>query len=716
MSGAALKISPTLAAALAYAARNWRVFPLHSARDGKCSCRDDACTSKGKHPRNSNGCTGATTDTAQIHQWWAQWPDANVGVATGAGLVVIDIDPRHNGDESLGALTQQYGPFPETPRVLTGGGGQHIYLSSAVPIRSSAGKLGEGIDVRGEGGYVVAPPSVHETGTAYAWDLGADLDMPLAPAPAWLPARTPERTSSVQPVADAVIEGGRNSYLTSRAGVMLRAGMSEAAIVAGILEENSARCRPPLDEKEAQKIAQGVARRYPPGPLAHTNTPSRQARFEIGSHAEMGERLVSILTTGADTAHGEGNFWRCRDGIWEVMDDDDLTSITLQFDGLPVGPSGKKHIALNAGTAASVIKYARSILRTAHATIDFANAPRGVAVRNGFVRVTDGVVTLEPLTPEHYARHRLDCEYVPGGTELVDAFVAELFGDVTEDEQQARAATIQEFIGACLVGDAPKYQRALVLFGGGGNGKSELLNAVRALFPKHARASLSPQDWGKPFRLSLLHGARVNLVNEMPSRDILEGDIFKAVITGDEVIAERKFKDPIHFIPEAGHIFAGNILPGVGDATDGFWRRILVVPLSRDFEASATRRTEAGLELARNHLGALLSWALEGAAARQRATAYTIGDSSREIAAEWRDESDPVRSWIQESRWPGYAPAMTLYEQYKAWSAPRGFGLMSVHTFGRRLIASRLVRKKKSMGINQYECVSGRIGGIEGAF
>lgn len=711
MSGAALKVSPTLAAALAYAARNWRVFPLHTARDGKCSCRADDCKSKGKHPRNSNGCTGATTDTAQIHQWWAQWPDANVGVATGNGLVVIDIDPRHNGDESLAALE----PFPESPRVLTGGGGQHIYLTTAVPIRSSAGQLGPGIDVRGDGGYVVAPPSVHESGREYLWDLGADLDLPLAPAPAWLPTRTPERRSASQPVADAVIEGGRNSYLTSRAGVMLKAGMSEAAIVAGILEENAARCRPPLDEKEAQKIAQGVARRYPAGPLAYTPGTTK-TRFEIGSHAEMGERLVSILTTGADTAHGEGNFWRCRDGIWEVMDDDDLTSITLQFDGMPVGPSGKKHIALNAGTAASVIKYARSILRTAHATIDFANAPRGVAVRNGFVRVTDGVITLEPLSPEHRARHRLDCDYTPEGTGEVDAFIAELFSDVTESEAIARATTIQEFVGACLVGDAPKYQRALVLYGGGGNGKSELLNAVRALFPKHARASLSPQDWGKPFRLSMLHGARVNLVNEMPSRDILEGETFKAVITGDEVIAERKFKDPIHFIPEAGHIFAGNTLPGVGDATDGFWRRIVVVPLSREFEGSATRRIGAGTELAEKHLGALLLWALNGAAAMQRSEAYTVGDSSKEIAAEWRDESDPVRAWIQECRWVGAVPAMTLYEQYKAWSVPRGFGLMSVHTFGRRLVSSRLVAKRKNHGTHVYECVSGRMGSIGGAF
>lgn len=711
MSGAALKISPTLAAALAYAARNWRVFPLHTARDGKCSCRADDCKSKGKHPRNSNGCTGATTDTAQIHQWWAQWPDANVGVATGNGLVVIDIDPRHNGDESLAALE----PFPETPRVLTGGGGQHIYLTTAVPIRSSAGQLGPGIDVRGDGGYVVAPPSVHESGREYVWDLGADLDLPLAPAPAWLPTRTPERRSASQPVADAVIEGGRNSYLTSRAGVMLRAGMSEAAIVAGILEENAARCRPPLDEKEAQKIAQGVARRYPAGPLAHSPTTTK-TRFEIGSHAEMGERLVSILTTGADTAHGEGNFWRCRDGIWEVMDDDDLTSITLQFDGLPVGPSGKKHIALNAGTAASVIKYARSILRTAHATIDFAHAPRGVAVRNGFVRVQDGVVSIEPLSPEHRARHRLDCEYTPGGTEPVDAFIAELFGDVTESEQQARAATVQEFIGACLVGDAPKYQRALVLFGGGGNGKSELLNAVRALFPKHARASLSPQDWGKPFRLSLLHGARVNLVNEMPSRDIMDGDVFKAVITGDEVIAERKFKDPIHFVPEAGHIFAGNTLPGVGDTTEGFWRRLLLVPLSRRFHESKEHRPRAGSELAEKHLGALLSWALDGAAARQQASEYTTGDSSRELAAEWRDEADPIRMWIQECRWSGWLPSRALYDQYKAWATPLGFGVMSIATFGRRLIASGLVSKRKSDGVRMYSAIQGRLSALQGAF
>lgn len=714
MSRTALKPSAHLTAALSYAARNWRVFPLHTARDGKCSCRKDACDSPGKHPRNANGCTGATTDTQQVTTWWTQWPDANVGIATGQGLVVIDIDPRHGGDESLGALEAAHGALPDTPRVLTGGGGQHLYFASATPVRNSAGQLGNGIDVRGEGGYVVAPPSAHVSGRPYVWDLGADASLPLATLPSWVPARTPERASSSQPAADAVIEGGRNSYLASVAGSMLRRGMSESAIVAAILAENAAKCRPPLDEKEAEKIATGIARRYPPGTSPATAADS--SRFLHGSHAEMGDRLVSILTTGANTAHAEGNFWRCRNGIWETLDDDDLTAMVIQFDGQPVGDSGKKHITLNAGAAASVIRYARAILRTAHPTLDFAHAPRGVAVRNGFVRVTNGTITLEPLIPEHCARHRLDCEYVPGGTEAVEAFIAELFADVTEAESHARAATLQEFIGACLVGDAPKYQRAMVLYGPGGNGKSELLNAVRALFPKHARASLSPQDWGKPFRLSMLHGTRVNLVNEMPSRDILEGDVFKAVVTGDEVVTERKFKDPMHFVPEAGHVFAGNILPGVGDATDGFWRRILVVPLSREFEASSERRLEAGHTLATQHLGALLSWALEGAAAMQRAGAYTIGDSSREIAAEWRDESDPVRAWIREARWPGAVAAMTLYEQYKAWAAQRGFGTMSVHTFGRRLVASRLVARRKAHGTHVYECISGMMGSFSGSF
>src|SRR5579884_1684144 len=95
-----------LEAALAYAGWGWAVFPLHAVVDGRCSCRRAACAHPAKHPVTRHGLLEATRDPARIRLWWARWPWANIGVATGAasGLVVVDVDPRSGGADSLARL------------------------------------------------------------------------------------------------------------------------------------------------------------------------------------------------------------------------------------------------------------------------------------------------------------------------------------------------------------------------------------------------------------------------------------------------------------------------------------------------------------------------------------------------------------------------------------------------------------------------------------
>jgi putative DNA primase/helicase len=157
-----------LDAAVAYAARGWQVFPLHSiGADGTCTCHDPACTSVGKHPRTRHGVKDATTDPRTIGRWWRHWPEANVGLATGrvSCLVVIDID------EDEGGRRAPLEPLPPTLAARTGDG-EHLYfhLPADRVIQSKGGKtIAPGIHVRGEGGYVVAPPSRHASGRLYAW-------------------------------------------------------------------------------------------------------------------------------------------------------------------------------------------------------------------------------------------------------------------------------------------------------------------------------------------------------------------------------------------------------------------------------------------------------------------------------------------------------------------------------------------------------------------
>jgi Bifunctional DNA primase/polymerase, N-terminal len=161
-------------AALSYAKRGIPVFP---------------CEPGGKRPLTYNGFWEATTNLNRVKAWWGRWPDANVGVPTGkgSGLLVLDVDPRDGGPESLATLERENGPLPETARARTGGGGVHVFFRypAEKEVRNSAGWLGPGLDVRGEGGYVLVPPS--RTQGPYEW---IDRSRPVEAA--WLIERLSE--------------------------------------------------------------------------------------------------------------------------------------------------------------------------------------------------------------------------------------------------------------------------------------------------------------------------------------------------------------------------------------------------------------------------------------------------------------------------------------------------------------------------------------------
>jgi Bifunctional DNA primase/polymerase, N-terminal/Primase C terminal 2 (PriCT-2)/Family of unknown function (DUF5906) len=182
-----------LDAALEYAQRGWKVFPLfYVLKDGGCSCRPrpgKPCKRIGKHPMTKNGVQDATLDEAKIRQWWTESPYANIGRATGhGGLIVLDVDDASGkeGSQSLDALTDVHGALPETLVVKTGSGGRHYYFSSIEEIKNSASKVGKHIDIRGHGGYVILPPSNHASGGKYEW---VNEGTEIAGMPAWLEQR-----------------------------------------------------------------------------------------------------------------------------------------------------------------------------------------------------------------------------------------------------------------------------------------------------------------------------------------------------------------------------------------------------------------------------------------------------------------------------------------------------------------------------------------------
>lgn len=157
-----------LEAATKYAEKGWMVFP----------CNTD------KSPKTKNGKDNATTDMEQIKEWWSKWPDASIGMATGpgSGVWVLDID-MPNGNKNLQAIEQEYGRIPDTLIQRTGGGGlQYFFRWNGREIRNSSSKIAKNIDVRGDGGYVILPPSSHPSNNVYRWIT----KNPIIEAPEWL--------------------------------------------------------------------------------------------------------------------------------------------------------------------------------------------------------------------------------------------------------------------------------------------------------------------------------------------------------------------------------------------------------------------------------------------------------------------------------------------------------------------------------------------------
>ncbi len=249
------------AAALAYAARGWSVIPIEP---------------RGKRPLVAwleFQQRPAAAD--EVDAWFDRWPEANVGLVTGrvSGLVVVDIDPRHGGATSLGRACDEHGPLPRTVEAETGGGGRHLYFAyPGVPVANRVG-LRPGIDLRADGGCVVAPPSRHPSGRRYRWATGCGPDeAPFAALPDWLlPAACGHGPRGHPPthwrelVRGDVVEGTRNGTLASLAGHLLWHGVDPPVVLELLHAFNRVRCRPPLPDDEVAQVVASITRLHERG-------------------------------------------------------------------------------------------------------------------------------------------------------------------------------------------------------------------------------------------------------------------------------------------------------------------------------------------------------------------------------------------------------------------------------------------------------------------
>lgn len=244
---------------------------------------------KSKQPLTEHGLKDASKEPEQIESWWNRWPAANIGIATGAvsgGLVVIDLDVDKDkgidGRVTLREWEAEHEKLPDnTWLAITGRGGYHYFYHDTSTVRNRTG-IYEGIDIRGDGGYIVAPPSVHPNGNTYEWEQdpmlyplaeanGAIFDFLVGPV-----SREPEPIPFDLP--EQIPDGQRTTAMVKLVCSQQAKGLSDEAIRAAVRVENEAKCVPPLTDQELEREVFPALTRYQKGTAPYTATYNHKTR------------------------------------------------------------------------------------------------------------------------------------------------------------------------------------------------------------------------------------------------------------------------------------------------------------------------------------------------------------------------------------------------------------------------------------------------------
>lgn len=310
-------------AAIEYAKKGFAVFPL--------KYRD-------KVPLTRNGCKDATTDAAQIKAWWQKYPNANIGLATGSvsqNVFVIDLDIDEDrgidGYHSLEDWQREHGDFPETWTAITGRGGYHLYYRGNGRIKNRAGII-DGVDIRGNGGYVVAPPSIHKNGNRYEWEYSPD-EFEIAKADnnvEYFLNHDDQKQGTAFTMPNIVAAGQRNQMLFRFACMMQAKGASDQSVFAATMAESESSCSPPLTEQEV-KVIVSSATRYDKGKPIHIDSEGVATRENKDDVIGNPEWVLNFLDCNHDK---DGNIKSVKQFVHNfeiVMDKDDRFAGKIRF-------------------------------------------------------------------------------------------------------------------------------------------------------------------------------------------------------------------------------------------------------------------------------------------------------------------------------------------------------------------------------------------------
>ena len=723
---------------MAAEAKNMKEWALHYAEMGLAvfplACRD-------KVPAVVDGCKAATTERTTIERWWDKNPQYNIGIATGnksSGLVVIDLDVDKNkgidGYDVLRDWQNKHGKFPETWQSITGRGGYHYFYKDAI-VHSNRVGLYEGVDIRGEGGYIVAPPSVHPNGNIYEWEQGpeeyeiAQVDNIVNDFLKGEKQRRDSEHKTNFKVPELIPEGKRVDTIVRLIASLRTKGLDDDAIKAAVRVENEKRCNPPLKEKELEKAVFPALKRdwqvnspyynnfnamnendnkYVNEVLKKLNELNAVERFPMNDRgsADLFATVFMDVSrynpTKKDWMYYDGTRWVAdQEGMRAKRNAKTLADVLVRYSATVFLPDDKRQSYIK--YAAGMMNYrSRNVMVTDAKDLNFFENME-LDKDDFLLNCKNCVLDLsgdQPKALEHSADLLLsklcNANYNPAATcTLWDKTVNEIMQGDTE-----KIKYLQKMSGRFLTGDTSEEEFYIFFGATTRNGKSTITELLLYLLGDYA-TTISPESLAikanKDSRtaspdIAKLAGTRFVVASEPPRRMLFDSSLVKTLTGRDTVSARFLHENEFQFKPKFKLILNSNYLPVINDKTVFSSNRVKVIPFERHFaEKEQNKHLKEQLQ---QEIDGILNWCIEGLY-MYRKEGLEPPEAVRTATHEYSEDSDKTGKFISEClvRSEHNLAAKDVYEKYSQWCNDCGLGIDGRTSFYEELKTKNLLSK-----------------------
>ena len=676
-----------------YIEQEWSIFP---------------CNPNEKFTTVGGGYKNGSSDLLKIYKWWEDSPSSNIGLVTGEvnNLVVVDIDVKDDtpGIESLSELEVECGKF-DTLTVNTPSGGLHYYFSypHGHSIKCSASKIKPGIDIRANGGHVVAPGSIID-GNYYKF---VDKDKQVAELPhkllELLTKATPvanthnPSTLSTENIIDGVAQGGRNDSIFKYAR-MLRGNNTSYDIAENQVIVAARNCTPALPDSEAIQCLKS-AWKYPPG----------YKKSDVGN----ANRLINKHGVNIRYIHEHKTWIYWSDGRWEFDKDGDIfrraqdTILAIHTEVAETDHDTRSALSKfalrseNKKSLDNMIAIARTDKEVVMSQSDLDKDHYLLGVANGIVDLITGELRCsnrsDLITKRAHVTHSIDAK-CPRWLKFINEIM---------DNDKELVDYLQKIVGYSLTGNTTE-QKFFFLHGFGANGKSVFIETISNLLGDYSMqtpvSTLMTKATGAINNdVARLKGARFVAATETQEHSKFNESELKQLTGGDTITARFLHQEFFQFLPEFKLWISGNHKPVSGDGY-GIWRRLILIPFNVKF--AKKDRDNKLTEKLKQELPGVLNWAIEGCIKWQKEGLKTP-DAIQSAISEYKSEMDTVQQWIDDcwetnSATDSEIKSTELYRSYINWADQNGeYYKLTQNKLGRKLIERGVKTKRRSNG-NHY--------------